>query len=63
MGGNLVKWLADDGAELGAGQPVAVLEAMKMETVVSVEEAGTFKRGAQVPGTAVARGEVLGTVA
>ena len=63
MGGNLVKWLADDGAELGAGQPVAVLEAMKMETVVSVEESGTFRRGAQVPGTAVARGEVLGTVA
>ncbi|MHC6594930.1 acetyl/propionyl/methylcrotonyl-CoA carboxylase subunit alpha [Arthrobacter sp. C152] len=63
MGGNLVKWLADDGAELGAGQPVAVLEAMKMETVVSVEEAGTFTRGSQVPGTAVARGEVLGTVA
>ncbi|MFD5278602.1 acetyl/propionyl/methylcrotonyl-CoA carboxylase subunit alpha [Pseudarthrobacter sp. NPDC058362] len=62
MGGNLVKWLADDGAEVGAGQPVAVLEAMKMETVVSAGEAGTFSRGPQEPGAAVARGEVLGTV-
>ncbi|WP_411375513.1 acetyl/propionyl/methylcrotonyl-CoA carboxylase subunit alpha [Arthrobacter sp. MPF02] len=62
MGGNLVKWLADDGSEVTAGQPVAVLEAMKMETVVFASVAGTFTRGGQEPGAAVARGEVLGSV-
>jgi len=62
MGGTLVKWLADDGATIGAGQPVAVLEAMKMETEVLSKVAGTFRRGGQEPGAAVARGEVLGAV-
>lgn len=62
MGGNLVKWLADDGAQVGADQPLAVLEAMKMETVVAASSAGTFRRGAQEPGAAVVRGEVLGSV-
>lgn len=63
MGGNLVKWLADDGAQVSAGQPLVVLEAMKMETVVSASSAGTFRCGEQQPGAAVVRGEVLGTVA
>ena len=62
MGGNLVKWLAEDGAEVAADQPLAVVEAMKMETVVAASGAGTFRRGAQVPGAVVVRGEVLGTV-
>ncbi|TLM87184.1 biotin carboxylase N-terminal domain-containing protein [Pseudarthrobacter sp. NamE5] len=62
MGGNLVKWVADDGAGIGVGEPVAVLEAMKMETVVVASSAGTFRRGGQEPGAAVTRGEVLGTV-
>lgn len=62
MGGNLVKWLADDSSQVAAGQPVAVLEAMKMETVVSAASAGTFRRGKQEPGAAVVRGEVLGRV-
>ena len=62
MGGNLVKWLADDGADVAAGQPLAVLEAMKMETVVQASGAGTFSRGPQEPGAAVVRGEELGTV-
>jgi acetyl-CoA/propionyl-CoA carboxylase biotin carboxyl carrier protein len=62
MGGNLVKWLADDGDSLAPEEPIAVLEAMKMETVVYAPAAGTFRRGAQEPGAAVVRGEVLGTV-
>ncbi|WP_247826502.1 acetyl/propionyl/methylcrotonyl-CoA carboxylase subunit alpha [Arthrobacter antioxidans] len=62
MGGTLVTWLADDAATIGAGQPVAVIEAMKMETEVLSTIAGTFRRGGQQPGAAVARGEVLGEV-
>ena len=33
-----------------------------METVVVASATGTFRRGGQEPGAAVARGEVLGTV-
>jgi acetyl-CoA/propionyl-CoA carboxylase biotin carboxyl carrier protein len=63
MNGNLVKWLADDGAAVDAGAPIAVLEAMKMETTVAAHRAGTLARGGQEPGTAVVRGEQLATIA
>lgn len=63
MSGSLVKWVAKTGDTVEAGQPVAVLEAMKMETVVSAHRAGTLTRGQQEPGTAVGRGEVLASIA
>ena len=62
MAGNLVKWVADDGAELAEGDPVAVLEAMKMETTVRAHRAGAFARAAVEPGTAVGRGDALGEI-
>ena len=63
MSGSLVKWVAKTGDTVEAGQPVAVLEAMKMETVVSAHRGGTLTRGQQEPGTAVVRGEVLASIA
>ena len=63
MSGSLVKWVAKTGDTVAAGQPVAVLEAMKMETVVSAHRDGTLTRGQQEPGTAVGRGEVLASIA
>ncbi|MDQ4047267.1 MAG: acetyl-/propionyl-CoA carboxylase subunit alpha, partial [Actinomycetota bacterium] len=62
MAGSLVKWVAKTGDTVEAGQPVAVLEAMKMETVVSAHRAGILTRGQQEPGTAVGRGEVLASI-
>ncbi|HKU09679.1 MAG TPA: biotin carboxylase N-terminal domain-containing protein [Sinomonas sp.] len=62
MSGALVKWLAESGDTVEAGQPVAVLEAMKMETVVQAHRSGTLVRGKQEPGAAVARGELLGRI-
>ncbi|MER2137235.1 MAG: biotin/lipoyl-containing protein, partial [Arthrobacter sp.] len=62
MAGNLVKWLADDGAELAEGDPVAVLEAMKMETTVRAHRAGSFVRASLEPGAAVGRGDALGEI-
>ncbi|WP_461173599.1 ATP-grasp domain-containing protein [Arthrobacter sp. Z1-9] len=62
MSGSLVKWVAGDGAHVEAGQPVAVLEAMKMETVVPAHRSGTLARGLHEPGTAVVRGELLGRI-
>ena len=63
MSGSLVKWVAKTGDTVEAGQPVAVLEAMKMETVVSAHRDGTLTRGQQEPGTAIGRGEVLASIA
>lgn len=63
MSGSLVKWLAEDGEMVEAGQPLAVLEAMKMETTVPAHRSGTLARGTQSPGTAVARGDVLAKIA
>ena len=42
ISGNLVKWVAEDGAEVEADDAVAVLEAMKMETTVTAARAGRF---------------------
>ncbi|MSR98519.1 ATP-grasp domain-containing protein [Arthrobacter sp. BL-252-APC-1A] len=62
MAGNLVKWLADDGAELTEGDPVAVLEAMKMETTVRAHRSGSFSRASLEPGAAIGRGDALGEI-
>ncbi|GLB67984.1 acetyl/propionyl/methylcrotonyl-CoA carboxylase subunit alpha [Arthrobacter mangrovi] len=62
MNGNLVKWVAEDGAALAAGDPVAVVEAMKMETTIAAHRPGTLVRGEQQPGTAVVRGDALGSI-
>ncbi len=40
--GTLVRWLADDGARVAEGDPVAVLDAMKMETTVAAHRTGVL---------------------
>ncbi|MCK6095312.1 ATP-grasp domain-containing protein [Micrococcus sp. EYE_162] len=60
--GSLVAWKADDGAQVAAGDVVAVMEAMKMETTVKAPSAGVFRRESLEPGTALTRGQRLGVV-
>lgn len=62
MNGNLVKWVAEDGATVAAGEPIVVLEAMKMETTVVAHRAGTLKRAQVKPGNGVVREEILVTI-
>ncbi len=62
MSGSLVKWLADTGSTVETGQAVAVLEAMKMESVVHAHRSGTLTLGEQVPGTPVKLGDVLARI-
>lgn len=62
ISGHLVKWVAEDGAEVQPGATLAVLEAMKMETTITAPHAGRFSRGAQQPGDQVASGDSLGTI-
>ena len=59
--GSLVDFLVDDGAKVAAGDEVAVLSAMKMETRVEAPVAGTFRRTAAV-GDVVAVGQAIARV-
>ena len=46
--GTLVRWLVDDGADVGEGEAVAVLDAMKMETTVAAHRRGTLSQRAEL---------------
>lgn len=59
MNGSLVKWVADDGATVAAGDPIAILEAMKMETTISAHRSGTVARGPQASGDEILCGEAV----
>ncbi|WP_209323413.1 acetyl/propionyl/methylcrotonyl-CoA carboxylase subunit alpha [Brevibacterium renqingii] len=59
--GSLVDYLVDDGEEVEAGDEVAVLSAMKMETRVEASETGTFRQVAAV-GDVLAVGEIIARV-
>ncbi|HYQ31715.1 MAG TPA: biotin carboxylase N-terminal domain-containing protein [Lapillicoccus sp.] len=62
MPGTVVRVAVEAGARVEAGQPVLVLEAMKMQHTVSAPGAGVVTRIDVEPGTQVAAGEVLAVV-
>lgn len=59
MPGLVVRVLAQPGQEVGAGQGLVVLEAMKMENELKAAAAGTVDRVHVTPGQAVEKGAVL----
>ncbi|WP_258546478.1 biotin/lipoyl-containing protein, partial [Microbacterium sp. H6] len=61
VSGTLVRWLVDDGAEVTEGEPVAVLDAMKMETTVTAHRTGTLSYRAEVA-EMVSADQVLGAI-
>ena len=62
MPGTVVSVAVEVGAEVSAGQPVLVLEAMKMQHTVSAPSDGTVTEIDVKPGAQVAAGEVLAVV-
>ena len=60
--GTLVRWLVDDGAVVAEGDPVAVLDAMKMETTVTAHRAGTLTPCADT-GATLSADALLATIA
>ncbi len=62
MPGTVVSVAVAVGDAVSAGQPVLVLEAMKMQHTVSAPHAGTVTEIDVRPGTQVASGEVLAVV-
>jgi acetyl-CoA/propionyl-CoA carboxylase biotin carboxyl carrier protein len=61
VAGNLHAWTVEDGATVEAGQVVAVMEAMKMETSITAPHAGRLSIG-QEPGGYFEAGTVLGRI-
>ena len=62
MGGTVVKWLAPSGATVAEGDPVLVLEAMKMESTVTAHRAGVLGDLRVWPGDTVAVAQELATI-
>jgi acetyl-CoA/propionyl-CoA carboxylase biotin carboxyl carrier protein len=59
MQGTIVKVLVAVGDAVEAGQPVCVLEAMKMENNINAEKSGTVKEVKVAPGQSVGSGDVV----
>ncbi|VXC48729.1 Biotin carboxylase / Biotin carboxyl carrier protein [Arthrobacter sp. 9V] len=59
MVGTVVKWLVEPGTDVAAGDPLVVLEAMKMETQVPAHRSGTLSEVLSAPGGVVTAGAVL----
>ncbi|WP_120338801.1 acetyl/propionyl/methylcrotonyl-CoA carboxylase subunit alpha [Cryobacterium soli] len=61
MAGTLITWLIGDGTAVAEGDPVVVMEAMKMETTIVATGPGTL-RHRSAPGDFLAAGEQLATL-
>lgn len=59
LAGNVIKLLVAEGDAVAQGQPLLVLEAMKMETNISAAQAGVVQQIAVQAGDAVAMGDTL----
>ena len=57
--GGIVKVLVKEGEHVEAGQPIAVIEAMKMETNILANVAGTIERIYVSEGSQVKAGEMV----
>jgi len=62
LSGTVVKVLVEEGDQVSAGQPVAVVEAMKMETEISAPRGGTVCAVHVAAGDAVVTGDPLVSV-
>ena len=59
----IVTLTVDEGDSVGAGQQIATIEAMKMESTISAPRDGTVERLAVSSGTNVEPGDLLGVLA
>jgi acetyl-CoA/propionyl-CoA carboxylase biotin carboxyl carrier protein len=62
MQGTVVKVLVSIGAIVEAGEPLIVLEAMKMETAISAPRAGTVTTLSVAPSDTAAAGQVIASI-
>ena len=63
MPGTVIEIRAEVGASIQAGEPLVVLSAMKMETVVGAPVGGNVKRIAVAEGDVIAPGDLIAELA
>ncbi|MCU1467362.1 MAG: accA, partial [Actinomycetia bacterium] len=63
MQGTIVKVLVEVGTEVAIGEPLVVLEAMKMENQINAETAGTVQEIRVAAGDSVGTGDVIAVIA
>ena len=63
LAGNVFKVLVSPGEQVSSGQPILVVEAMKMETQVSAPRSGTIAQVHVSEGDAIAVGDPLVSIA
>jgi acetyl-CoA/propionyl-CoA carboxylase biotin carboxyl carrier protein len=61
MAGSLVQWKLADGAAVQAGDVVAVMESMKMESPITAPQAGRLQQQV-APGAVLQAGQVIARV-
>ena len=59
MVANVLSVLVSDGDQVNAGQPVVIMESMKMEIPVLAEHGGTVSRIVVAEGDVVQEGDVM----
>jgi biotin carboxyl carrier protein len=59
MVANVLSVLVSDGDQVNAGQPVVIMESMKMEIPVLAEHGGTVSRVVVAEGDVVQEGDVM----
>ena len=62
MQGTIVNVLVEEGSEIEAGDPICVLEAMKMENNVLAEKSGIVREVIISKGDSVGAGDVLAVI-
>ena len=62
MAGTVVKWLVEEDAGVAVGDPLLVVEAMKMETTVVAHRTGILGRILVTPGDSVQQGTTLAAI-
>jgi acetyl-CoA/propionyl-CoA carboxylase biotin carboxyl carrier protein len=62
VAGTLAAWRVADGDTVASGDPIAAIEAMKMETLVRAPKDGVVHLAALTEGDAVERGQQLARV-
>ena len=62
MPGIVIRYLVEEGASVKAGDPIVILEAMKMENALPAPVDGVVKRLPLTPGAKVAKGEVMAII-